>query len=122
MPIEKAKKHYLGKDGHQKFNCAQSIVAAFKEHLSLDSKLIDEYSKYGGGNAPNNLCGAYFAALKLVEKHSPDKVLDFESHFYTLAGSLKCNEIRKLKKLSCLGCIEKAAEYLTLLSPKPTPR
>ncbi|MFA5840427.1 MAG: C-GCAxxG-C-C family (seleno)protein [Candidatus Margulisiibacteriota bacterium] len=122
MPIEKAKKHYLGKEGHQKFNCAQSIVAAFKEHLGLDPKMINEYAKYGGGNAPNNLCGAYFAALKQVERLSPDKVLDFESHFFTLAGSLKCNEIRQQRKLSCLGCIEKAAEYLTRLSAKPTPR
>jgi hypothetical protein len=68
MPIEKAKKHFLGKEGHERLDCAQAIL--------------------------------------------------------NLAGSLKCDEIRKLKKLSCLGCVEKAAEFLhssTYSAPTPEP-
>jgi hypothetical protein len=37
---------------------------------------------------------------------------EFENFFKEKAGSLKCAEIRGLKKLSCLGCIEAAAGFV----------
>ncbi|MBU0686841.1 MAG: C-GCAxxG-C-C family protein [Candidatus Margulisbacteria bacterium] len=108
MPIEKAKKHYLGKDNHERLNCAESILRAFPE-LSKDAK--DSLCK-GGGRAPGGKCGAYCAAKFILEKHAPEKLKEFENYFKNLAGSLKCDEIRRNRKLSCLGCVEKAAEYL----------
>ena len=101
MPIEKAKKHYLGKDGHERLDGAQSILRAFG-HQALEIK----------GRMPGGECGAYCAAKHLLSKKHPEKLKEFEEHFTKLAGSLKCDEIRKLRKLSCLGCVEKAAEFL----------
>lgn len=108
MPIEKAKKHYLGKDGHERLNCADAILKAFGE---LDTETKDRICK-GGGKSPDNICGALCAAKSILQKDAPEKVKDLEKYFEDIAGSLKCDEIRSLRKLSCLGCVEKAAEYL----------
>ncbi|MFA4905142.1 MAG: hypothetical protein WC645_01420 [Candidatus Margulisiibacteriota bacterium] len=108
MPIEKAKKHFLGKEGHERLDCAKAILKAF-EHLDPEMK---ETLCKGGGRAPGGDCGAYCAAKHLLVKNCPEKLNEFENHFENLAGSLKCDAIRKLRKLSCLGCVEKAAEFL----------
>ena len=108
MPIEKAKKHFLGKDSHERLDCARAILRAFA-HLDPESK---EILCKGGGRAPGGECGAFCAAAQLLSKKSPEKLKEFEEYFMQLAGSLKCDEIRNLRKLSCLGCVEKAAEFL----------
>ena len=115
MSIEKAKKHYLGKDGHARLNCAQSVLVAFKEHFGIDEKTIAKYLSYGGGNAPEGRCGAYCAARHIIEQKQPDKLREFETFFLNAAGSLKCKEIRQGRKLSCVGCVEKAAEFVEKL-------
>lgn len=108
MPIEKAKKHYLGKDGHERLNCADAILKAFGE---LDNNTKESLCK-GGGRSPDNMCGALCAAKSILQKKEPEKVNDLIKYFIDQAGSTKCDEIRSLRKLSCLGCVEKAAEYL----------
>jgi len=108
MPIDKAKKHFLGKDGHERLNCADAILKAFDE---LDPGSKDKLCK-GGGRSPNGECGAYCAAKTILEGKDPGKVEELKKYFEDLAGSLKCDEIRSRRKLSCLGCVEKAAEFL----------
>ncbi len=66
MPTEKAKKHYLGKDGYLKLNCAQSVVAAFQESCTMADANIDLFVAHGGGKAPQGLCGAVYAASILA--------------------------------------------------------
>ncbi|MFA6432073.1 MAG: hypothetical protein WCV91_06835 [Candidatus Margulisiibacteriota bacterium] len=113
MPIEKAKKHYLGKDGHEKMNCAQAIIKAFQGKYNLNEDEINKYLAHGGGRAPGGLCGAIYATRELIKKHHLDKLEEFDIFIVALAGSDKCADIRKLKKMSCLGCIEKSAEFLS---------
>jgi len=113
MPIEKAKKHYLGKDGLVRLNCAQSVIKAFMEHFNLSEEEFKKFATYGSGNAPEGLCGAYCAAKHILQKSHPEKLDEFEAFFKEAAGgTLKCKEIRGLRKLSCLGCVEKAATFL----------
>lgn len=109
MPIEKSKNHYIGKNGCSKKDCANAILYAF----CANENEIKKCPCRGGGNSPSGECGAYCAAKYLLSKNLPEKIKDFEGYFKTLAGHLTCKEIRKLKKLSCLGCVEKAAEYLS---------
>ena len=116
LSTQHAKDHYLGKNGHQRLNCAQSILAAFKAHFQVGDQEIEKFLAHGGGNAPGGVCGAYFAAKSLIKKHHPDKLTEFENFFLAQAGSLKCRDIRQLKKLSCLGCIEKSAEFVSKLT------
>ncbi|MFA4967889.1 MAG: hypothetical protein WC624_06735 [Candidatus Margulisiibacteriota bacterium] len=108
MSIEKAKNHFLGKAGHKRLNCAEAILKAFNE---LDPSEQESICK-GSGRSPNNECGALCAAKSILKEHDPEKVGELEGKFIKAAGSGKCDEIRKLRKLSCIGCVEKAAELL----------
>ena len=111
MPINKAKNYYLGK-GSTRLNCAQSVIKAFQEHFGYDDKLVAEFLACGGGRAPGGVCGAYFAAKHLLQKKDPAKLTEFDNWFLEKAGSLQCREIREKRQLSCLGCVEKAAEFI----------
>jgi len=108
MPINKAKKHFQGKDGHEKLNCADAIIRAFAEFAPKD---IEKICK-GHGKSPHGECGALCAAREILRKHNPDKIEALEECFLNFAGSKNCKEILKTKKQSCLACVEKAAEYL----------
>ncbi|MCX5750984.1 MAG: C-GCAxxG-C-C family protein [Candidatus Saganbacteria bacterium] len=112
MPSNKAKNFYIGKEPGGRLNCAQSIIGAFKDHFNLKYEELRKYQSYGGGNAPGGECGAYAAAKDLLAKTHPEKLPDFEAFFKDVAGSLTCKEIRSIKKLSCIGCLDKAEEYL----------
>ena len=112
MSIEKAKKYFLGAPSHERLNCAQAVLKAFQEKFSLPDEAVAEFKACGAGRAPGGSCGAFHAAKSVLEKHSPEKCKDLENKFTAEAGSTKCKEIRALRKLSCLGCIEKAAEIL----------
>ncbi|MFC1511000.1 C-GCAxxG-C-C family (seleno)protein [Candidatus Margulisiibacteriota bacterium] len=109
MAKNKAGKHFLGQDGHKRLNCAEAIIEAFKGKLSTDEQAL---LCKGGGRSPEGLCGAYCSAKHLLQKNCPDKVKEFTKSFIEQAGSLNCQEIRSGKKLSCLGCVEKAAEFV----------
>jgi len=112
MPVQRAKDHYLGKNGQKRLNCAQSVLAAFADHYGIDQQQIEAAVLHGGGKAPGGVCGAYCAAREILNKHHPEKLDEFDHHFKELAGSLDCWQIRGMHRLSCLGCIEKAAEYI----------
>lgn len=112
MPINKARNHYLGKEGLKRLNCAQSVISAFKEKYEIDDDTIDLFKGYGGGNAPEGVCGAFYAGMFALEKQAPEKIEEFKKYFIENAGSLSCREIRTNKKLSCVGCVEKSSEYL----------
>ena len=112
MKVEKAKNHYIGRDGHKKMNCAQAVMAAFHDDFGLEEELIEKMAACGGGRAEGGMCGAYYAARLMLEKDHKDKLDEFEKHFAETAKSTKCTEIKSSKTLSCVGCVEKAAEYL----------
>lgn len=103
MPIRKAKKHFLGIGDCPRLNCAQAVLAGF----SVDEVTIINFDNAGNGNAPEGWCGAAEGAAFLLQDRK--KV---EEYFIAQAGSTKCAEIRKLRKLSCIGCVEKAAELV----------
>lgn len=101
MPVKKARNHFLGKEGCPRFNCSQAVLAA----LSQDEKTIQAHAEYGSGNAPGGWCGAAYAAAHILQ----DKKL-VEDFFLKEAGAVTCRDIRSLRKLSCIGCVEKSTE------------
>lgn len=109
MPHRKAKKHFLGQDGHQRMNCAQSVLTVLEE---IDPVLFERARRYAGGMAPGGDCGAYHVAKAMLENCCPQKLSELDALFNDLAGSTTCRDIRKIGKLSCVGCVEKAAEFL----------
>lgn len=112
MAVEKAKSYYLGQNGYKRMNCAQSIISVFMEDNPQKESLIEAFGRYGGGNAPEGLCGAFYAAKYILENNYNMKRDDFERYFMEHTGALKCHEIKGLRKLSCVGCVEKSAEFL----------
>lgn len=109
---ETAKVYFLGKKGPRRLNCAQSVAETFREKLPLEEKTATLLSACGGGMAPNGYCGAFYAAKCLLEHHAPHRAQESMEQLHSAAGSLKCREIKALKKLSCVGCVEKAAEVV----------
>lgn len=112
MSKQKAKNHYLGIEGHTKLNCGQAIVSAFRDKFPVPEDIANAFSGFGGGKAPGGLCAALYAAHVLLEKNMPDKSEDCLRSFSSCAGALRCGEIRKLRKLTCVGCVEEAARLL----------
>jgi hypothetical protein len=94
------------------FNCAQSILKEFQEKFAISDVMITEYKRYGSGRADDNMCGALFSAIKLVEKMFPEKKEFIEMEFAKVAGSTKCKEITKSKEFTCKNCLRLASELL----------
>jgi hypothetical protein len=112
MRKEKARKHFLGLDGHRRLNCAQAVIKAYHDVFGLQEDEVDGFAGFGGGRAPEGNCGAYQAAHYLLSKKHPDVIDKLAKEFIAAAGSLKCKEVRSLRRLSCLGCVEKAVDLL----------
>ena len=70
MRKEKARKHFLGKDGHAKLNCAQAVIKAYHDLFNVPAGEVDAFAGSGGGKAPEGKCGAYYAACHLVLKEN----------------------------------------------------
>lgn len=109
MSTEKAKAIYRNK-GCNKLNCGQAVIAAFEENFPIGEDTIKLFAAYGSGRAPEGLCGAYYAAKYLLK--DDDKIKKLEESFIADGGSIKCRELRKLRKLPCIGCVEKAANFI----------
>ena len=112
MSVEKARACYTGKNGEKKLNCAQAVAAAFQEALALSPEDVAGLAHCGGGAAPGGVCGAFHAAATILNKEASQDLPACEAQFAAAAGSTKCREIRAKRQLSCLGCVEKAAEFL----------
>lgn len=110
MSLEKAKDHYLGRNGMLRKNCCESVAHAFQHEIPLPPEELENYSGFGGGRAPEGYCGAVYAAKRLLEVSGSDKVVTLHEIFKEIAGSVKCREIKALRKISCLECVQRAAE------------
>jgi len=109
---ERAKNHFLGLDGHKRLSCALAIAEAFHEKHPLDPKHKELLKNCGGGKAPDGICGGIYAAKIIMDQYTPNKSDEALSKFASQTGSIKCSEIRSLKKLSCLNCVELSAEIV----------
>ena len=88
------------------YSCAQTIWAAFAD---TDDATLAYMKEKSGGRAPDNMCGALFAAIKIlpVEKRA-NALAEFEQK----AGSCKCLEIKTNTRTPCEDCVKFAAEIL----------
>ncbi len=109
---ETAKAYFLGKKGPYRLNCAQSVAETFRSKFPLEEKKAAILGACGGGMAPDGLCGAFYAAKCILEQHLPHRLDPGMEELQAAAGSLKCKEIKALRKLPCHECVGKAAEVL----------
>lgn len=83
-----------------RWNCAQSILLAWKDEFSVEDSEIETFSKYGGGRAPDNICGALFASNYLIKKKGGADILsDFEKKL----GFTTCQKF--CEKRGCDYCV-----------------
>jgi len=93
-----------------KLNCAQSILKAFRHRKDITESEIDSARALGGGKADGGVCGALHAALLLHDGEEEKRCM--RENFSARAGSEQCREIRAKKMLTCVQCVELAAELL----------
>lgn len=89
------------------YSCAQTILAAFSDGAP-DEELMCEMLANSGGRAPENMCGALFAAVSL----RPDKSEEIKKRFVEKAGSTRCQELKSVHKTPCAECVRIAASTL----------
>lgn len=91
-----------------KFNCAQAVAYAFSRE-----DLLDELKTCGSGNAPDGLCGALFAAMKIAgnspENSAARKIADA---FEKKLGHKRCADLKKIGRVPCTECVACATEIL----------
>ena len=105
MSVEKARAHYIGKDGFAKLNCAQAILTAYKDRFNLSQEAVDKCGACGKGGAPGGECGALYAARVIFGSAHPAQAKACEDALLAAGGSTRCAEIRATRKLSCVGCV-----------------
>ena len=100
------KKEELAKSkfhGKEKFNCTQAVLVAFQEETGMTDADIASYSNTGGGKAEGGICGALLATTVLLKDSGV--LPEIDETFRTAAGTLRCDEIRKLGQLPCRDCV-----------------
>lgn len=99
--------YYRGIEG---YNCAQAVSKMFQGQLDVDDDQIVDLGACGGGNAENGICGALYAIQQLAgnDRNLQSVVQRFEQE----VGSIYCDEILALGRLSCAGCIYTASRIL----------
>lgn len=112
MSSSKAIDSYVGKNGAKRLNCAQAVIHAFGEECGVSPDALSEFASHGGGRAPGGVCGSLYAAEYLLQKTHPERINECREAFLKAGGSTQCREIRGLKKLSCVGCVETAAKLI----------
>ena len=92
----------------ENWNCAQAILKAYQEEFNISDFEIETFQAFGGGRAKDGICGALFAAEKLLQETKSGSIKkDFEKE----VGSLFCKEI-KAEKFPCADCVRIADELL----------
>lgn len=93
----------------EKRNCAEAVIEAWQMVSGHHHELADQMRQCGSGEAPQGVCGAFYAAQIVSDKDAGAK---FFSMFANAAGSILCREIRSAKKISCSACVKLAATFL----------
>lgn len=92
----------------ERLNCAQSVVYAWREVSGDKSIALADLKPFGGGRAPDGLCGALHAACMIA----PDRAEALKHDFATRLGSIYCKELRAAKIHPCESCVLQATELL----------
>jgi hypothetical protein len=92
----------------ENLNCAQALLKGFQKEFDIADCEIEEYRAWGGGRAEAGMCGALFAAERLLCQVGKESVIQ---EFQKQAGSTLCKEI-KANKFSCSECVRIADELV----------
>ena len=94
----------------ERLNCAQSVLHAWHEVSTDKSIALADLKPFGGGRAPEGICGALHAACLVA----PDHTEALKQNFAARLGSFYCKELRAAKVHPCETCVGQATELLEL--------
>ena len=90
------------------YNCAQSILKGFQNEFQIEESEIDTYRANGGGKAEGGVCGALYAANRLLAQAGKSPISE---EFSQQAGSIYCKDIRGVR-LPCKELVRIADDLL----------
>ncbi|MCQ2192988.1 MAG: C-GCAxxG-C-C family protein [Paludibacteraceae bacterium] len=91
------------------YTCAQAIIKGFQQEFGISDEEIDQFANFGGGRAPEGICGSLYAANCLLERINEGPV---NAAFAAKAGSDKCQEIKFTYRFPCPDCVRLADELV----------
>ncbi len=103
----KAVQYYRGIEG---YNCAQALLKFYKNRFAVTEDQIGAHAAFGGGDAEGGICGALYAVKQLANNPKIEKII--VQRFKKEVGSVCCDDILEMGRLSCAGCIYTAATIL----------
>lgn len=107
-------RRFMGADGSKRINCAEAIAGSFHRDIRpLEDKELKRFRKFGRGKAPGNACGAYYAAEYMISNENPELLDSLRAHFTDETMFVECKAIRRGRTLSCEGCVNNIAEFLS---------
>ena len=86
------------------YNCAQAVAAGCGRE-----DLIAELQSAGGGRAPENCCGALYAAMLIAGENNSGMI---RNEFTEKLGSGCCAELKGKLGVPCTECVDVAAGLL----------
>lgn len=92
----------------ENLNCAQAILKGFQKEFEISNQEIEEYRAWGGGRAEGGMCGALFAAERLLRQIGKESVIE---EFRQKTGSVLCSDI-KAKQFTCVEYLRLADELI----------
>ncbi len=93
----------------ENLNCAQAIIKAYQEKFNIPESIISEFRAWGGGRAPNGICGALYAADFLANRYH---FAPIRQEFKAKAGAITCLELKREQKTPCVKCVQIVDELI----------
>lgn len=108
LRVERALEFYHNDAG---YNCAQAVLATFEDCAAgVDQAVIDSMSACGGGHAEGGLCGALYAAHRLLDEPGRELLQPFVEAY----GSAYCEHL--IKKDCCCDLVAASVRLLAAIS------
>lgn len=89
-------------------NCAQSVLDAYQAVTGKHVAAIADFKPFGGGRAPDNECGALYAACQAA----PESAAGIRAAFAKTAGATSCRVLKRELRFPCKECVSLAAGLL----------
>ncbi len=97
-------RYFHGTEGYNCYQAVLKIIQIKNPSLNITEDDINEGRQFGGGRAPEGLCGALFSILKnaKTEKEYNRFKENFSSYFN---NEITCRGIKGQKIFSCNDCV-----------------
>lgn len=91
----------------ERYNCAQAVIHAYRSVSGDEVHQPEAFKNFGGGRAPEGICGALYAACHIGTESAKSLAQCFQER----TGARTCKEL-KSRSVPCKTCVETAAELL----------